>query len=149
MKIQKDFSGLRKLEKSLAKLSREKIEYGFFGDVFYPDGDNTAEIAIINEYGSTENPTRPFFEKSRSILQNEQNPVKPLIEKEVVSAIFGKPGTQLDNIAELLIAGVQGQIEEWDTPGNSPKTIRRKGKDDPLMDTELMKDSVHSRIERG
>ena len=38
-------------------------------------------------------------------------------------------------------------IDEWTTPPNSAATIQRKGKDDPLVDTGKMRDSVEYRIQ--
>lgn len=144
MKIHKDYSGLQKLKKTLQKLSKETVEYGYYSEDVYPDGDTVAEIAAINEYGSFENPPRPFFEQSISALRN--NPVhdaKRALRKEAeISLTTGVVGSNMDAVGEALVEGVVEQIVMMDDPPNSPETVSRKGKNDPLIDTGFMKEST-------
>ena len=147
--MQKDFSGLEKLKKSLNKLSSTKIEYGFFPEAKYPDGDYVAEIANINEYGSSENPTRPFFEASyKAMVDRPTHPVNQLIKRNYINLVKGY-GIKFDDIGDLLVEGVKFNIISLDDPPNSAETIERKGRNDPLVDSGLMRDSVEYKVVKG
>ena len=144
MKIQKDYSGLEKLKRTLQKLAKETVEYGYYAEDVYPDGDTAPEIASINEYGSFENPPRPFFEQSISALRNNPfHDAKHALKVEAQAALTrGVVGSNMDAVGEALVEGVVEQIVMMDDPPNSTSTIRRKGKNDPLIDTGFMKEST-------
>ena len=48
----------------LKKLAESEIQVGFQSDQTYEDGTSLAEIAAINELGSSDTPARPFMRQS-------------------------------------------------------------------------------------
>ena len=48
----------------LKKLAESEIQVGFQSDQTYEDGTSLAEIAVINELGSSDTPARPFMRQS-------------------------------------------------------------------------------------
>ncbi len=126
--------------------SRTHIAYDVtIADTPYPDRpDRTAaQVALYNEYGTYVNgkkhvPARPFFSQASHQFAK--------LWKQKLAIEFKDTGQDpeetLKNMAEYLKLEVQDSIETFSTPENADYTILKKGKDDPLMDSGFMKDSV-------
>lgn len=139
--------------KSRLRPSKEKaLQIGWFEkDVYGDENDNLqiAQVAQWNNEGSASNnvPPRPF------LTIGFMTPVKKGMYssyfldsmKRIASgaSTFNKEYSLIGNIASEDLKEV---IEDWDTPPNTPKTKELKGFDNPLINTETMKDSVNFRI---
>ena len=115
------------------------LEVGFFAESKYPDGTYVANVAAYNNYGTDNIPARPFLDQfsdeSQDMLR-EHSAITP----PVTDGVLTQMGSELKS-------GLQSTIREWVEPPNAPRTIAKKGKDDPLVDTELLINSVEYRIE--
>lgn len=141
-----DLSGFTKLVKTLKQEDNSAVEVGFFPESTYgSDNDNlpVAQVAYFNEYGTTLNPTRPFMAdtfEDKSLKGDMEDVVRDVVK----SALQGRKSKALDKMGEKVADLMKTNIEDY--PGsNSKATIERKGKNDPLVDTGLMKDSVKSK----
>ena len=140
-------SGGKKLQAALEKIAREvkssaSVEVGFFPDATYPDGTKVAMVAAIQEFGAPSKsiPPRPFF---RSAIREHAH--------EWGGQLAGMlRRTEYDVAASLEAVGmvIQGQVQlsirDTDAPPNAASTIKRKGFNDPLIDTGQMLNSVTS-----
>ena len=135
--------GGHRLRAHIRKVSRRSptsLEVGFFGNKKYPDGTYVADVVAWNNYGTANIPARPFFDEfsngSTEVLR-ELSARTPPITRSLLTEVAG-----------LLENYLQSIIRVWTEPPNAPRTIAKKGKDDPLVDTEFLINSVDHRIER-
>jgi len=146
--------GNKEIESRLRKLIDAKqgvagYDVGIFKGSTYPDGKKIAEVAIDNEFGTktrkgtTHIPERPFF---RSANKNFEPKLQKIIEKSLKESPTYTIGAQeMDQIGLLHAAQVQKSINAWRIPPNAPETIKRKGRDKPLIQGGDMKQAIASK----
>ena len=120
-----------------------KIEVGVDPDARYPDGTPVKNVALYNEFGTANIPSRPFM---RSAFPE----MKRITRKEAKKADrvhLVMPAVVAKRAAKTLRDEVQKSIEKWSYPPNAPATIILKGRNDPLVDTRLMVDSIEAWVE--
>lgn len=147
-----DFSQLEKLIKGLKE--KHSVDIGVFKDAKAPDGMQVAEYGAYNEFGSLTVPNRPpkrsfirmpLEAKQGEIARYAEGRARKHVEEGDIKAIFEDIG----------IAG-QAKIQEaFDTAGwgawppNADSTIARKrGGDEPLIDSGLLRKSVTYEVDR-
>ena len=144
------FSGGAKLEAVLRdtakKLSDGKLlRVGFLEGETYPDGTNVAQVAFWNEYGTVKSPPRPFF---RSMIADKSQKWGAAL-----GANLAATGYDATKALGLVGAGIKDQltksIVDFQSPGNAPYTIERKGFDKPLIDTGQMQRAPAYEIKDG
>ena len=128
------------------------VKVGFLGGKIHDDesGMTTASIAAINEYGSEDGkrpPPRPFFQIT---LDKNKRYAKLLQEKVTDFATKKITMFALLNQVGIQIAGdVQEQIIDLKEPANAESTIKRKKSSNPLVETNIMADSVTHKVVVG
>ena len=115
------------------------LRVGFLENAQYDDGTQVAEVAAKNEYGSIDNPMRPFF---RTMVKQ-----KKASWSTNVANVMAANNYDIDKTWQLVGEKIRGQLQDaitdWPlTPPNSPETIARKGFNKPLTDTAHMLDSA-------
>lgn len=143
-----EITGGRQLEAHLRgiaqKLARGKsVSVGFFANATYGSksaspGKKVAEVAALNEFGTSRAPARPFF---RTMIA-EKSPRW--------GARLGKLAVHYKYDSELILRGmgesIQGDlvesINEWKEPPNAPSTAAKKGFNKPLIDKGHMRNSA-------
>jgi len=125
---------------------------GKAGQTQYPDTDATlVDVAIWNHYGTRRKgkrhiPKRPFMDIA--IRQYEQAILNAVIAG-INAIISGSDSTTQLNRLGLLHAGqIQKVIAALKTPPNAPATIRKKGVDNPLIDTSRLRQAVSHIVRR-
>lgn len=119
--------------KDINALALKEVVAGVFGD--------RAEIAYRNEYGTERIPQRAFL---RTAFDNH---VDEAIDKYAESvAKDGNCCGNLQTIADNMAEKVKESIKSGNWPPNAPSTVRRKGKNTPLIDTGNMLDSVKGEV---
>ena len=119
--------------KDINALALKEVVAGVFGE--------RAEIAYRNEYGTERIPQRAFL---RTAFDNH---VDEAIDKYAESV--AKDGNCCDNlqtIADNMAEKVKESIKSGNWQPNAPSTVRRKGKNTPLIDTGKMLDSVKGEV---
>ena len=119
--------------KDINGLALKEVVAGVFGE--------RAEIAYRNEYGTERIPQRAFL---RTAFDNH---VDEVIDKYAESV--AKDGNCCDNlqfIADNMAERVKESIKSGNWTPNAPSTVRRKGKNTPLIDTGKMLDSVKGEV---
>ena len=131
-----------KLKAALKKAEearRSKVKVGFFSTARYDDGQPVAEVAALQEFGGGNVPERPFFRQSIAIIENE---LPGKLAKIIDPATMTVDAAAADKIGEYAKDVIQGRIADFQDPGNAEATILAKGKDDPLVLSGKMADSV-------
>lgn len=117
---------------------KQVLTVGFF-DETYPDGKRIGRIATINEYGVPEHnqPPRPFMRYT--VIKNKQKWINIL--QDILPQNMDVKRS-LNILGDVVADDVSQMIKAFAVPPNRPSTIARKGFNDPLVETGLMRDSV-------
>lgn len=112
-----------------------------------PDtGRDLVMIGAVLEYGTESIPPRPWLRTSAARYGRDwgrawRSVVRAALDAESVVGPL-----------RLVALGMQGDVQATIVDGpwfpNSPKTIRRKGSDRPLIDSGQMRQSVRAQVER-
>lgn len=154
IKVQK--SGLTALIQRMQKLDGTEIENGFFeGDRYGAENFNlpVAFVAYMNEYGHSIGiqgvPERPFMHDTYEDKMNQLHMARAMRNVFVAAIVDGRTVDRvLSQTAKMVVDLIQESIDDY--PGsNSTTTIKRKGFNDPLRDTDKMLNSVKFRIHKG
>ena len=109
------------------------------GSIAYPNGMKVVQVAAANHFGVPELriPSRPFM----SIAKRPAEKVARPMYKSLEPLIWDGRITQ-KKIAQLIGVKVtdvfKKVISDLKEPPNAPRTIAKKGFDNPLIDTNLM-----------
>lgn len=106
-------------------------------------------VATDNEFGAVKFrddgnysyiPPRPFLSTTFS---KNQSKYFDLVTKKV-RMFFNAPTKKFDLDSEMteMAKDVSKSIADWEIPPNAPETIKKKGFDDPLVETGTMRDNV-------
>lgn len=137
---QKNPDGLALHHKLLKNAAKKVVAVGFpkGRSQAYPEGEEVAQVAGSHVYGLGV-PKRDFMGYAKSDIIAQTKPIlRKIGEAESESQV-----NALQNAAGLKAqAIIQQSIIDLSDPSNSPKTIEKKGSDNPLIDTGHMKDSV-------
>lgn len=112
-----------------------------------PSPATLAEIAMYNEFGTSDIPARPFMKQA---FENNRDEIENFVSEGLKKvAVSGKVQQFLQLLGVKLVDVVQSEIEEGQFEPNSTETVRRKGSAHPLIDTATMKNSIGFMIEEG
>ena len=102
-----------------------------------------ANIGAIHEYGLNNMPERSFM---RSTLFAQRKKIQDIIRKDAKKMLNnGKFNKTIKKLGELVRSKIQNKIVSIRTPPNSEATkARKKGVDNPLIDTGQLLGSIHS-----
>lgn len=133
--------------KELERLSKLEVQVGFqAGEKTYEDGTDLVDVAAYNEYGSSDTPARPFMKQS---FENHEDELQKACDR--VNQTLNRGGTAEAGLKELGVF-VKGLVQEEIVDGgfepNAPSTIKKKGSEQPLIDTGTMRQSVNYVIKK-
>ena len=114
------------------------LRVGFLENATYPDGTKVAEVAAKNEYGSIDNPIRPFF---RTMVKQKKASWSTNVANVMAANNYDIDKT-FNLVGEKIVGQLRDSIQGWTTPPNSQQTIDRKGFNKPLIDTAHMLNSA-------
>ena len=133
--------------KELEKLMKLEVQVGFqAGEKTYEDGTDLVDVAAYNEYGTSDTPARPFMKQS---FENHEDELQKACDR--VNQTLNRGGTADAGLKELgvFVKGlVQDEIVDGGFEPNAPSTIKKKGSDQPLIDTGTMRQSVNYVIKK-
>ena len=114
----------------LKKLAESEIQVGFQSDQTYEDGTSLAEIAAINELGSSDTPARPFMRQS---FENHEAELQAACDR--ANAILSNGGTAeqaLNQLGVFCRGLVQEEIVEGALRRTQSRPSRRRGRSNRL-----------------
>lgn len=110
----------KKLGDIAKKIEREKVlRVGFLETAKYPSGEQVAQVAFWDEYGTTKSPPRPFFRTA--IKANKEKWVRRFGKLVALNNFDVDLSMRL--IAEEMINDVQTSISDLTSPPLSPLTL--------------------------
>ena len=143
MSVQDEDLGYKAILHNLTRLQGE-IEVGFLEGCGEEDGVSIAEIAAYNEYGTSHIPARPFMRQTVEHYRSAWGRLGAQLEDKVAYGMDPKQAM------EVLGVKAEGDMKKTIGRGkfkpNSPKTIKRKGSAQPLIDTGRMRASVSHKV---
>ena len=142
-----DMSGMDKFVKECLNLEGYEVDTGF-GEENHPDADmSKASLAWILENGADipngKIPPRQFIESTNDMFEIDNMKVSPLVVKNILYK-NADPMSQLKKIGnkqKQLMKQIM-EMKIFPNPNNAPSVIRQKGRDDALIDTGTLKDSI-------
>lgn len=113
---------------------------GFYGDL--------AERATINEFGApaANIPQRSFIRSTYDEEQKNMVRIRDLFMPKVIEGKLSATNA-LAAVGHYLAERIQQKIEDLKSPPNAPSTIKKKGFDDPLIETRAMHDGIIVSVE--
>lgn len=144
-----DMKPLRQLRNQLTKASKSEVDVGIFSENTARRDDEltNAEVGFKNETGAGV-PTRSFLRMplmqklGTQIAENAPWVFQPLQEEADVKKTLERVGFQAEAVIREAF-DTQG-FGKW--PDNSPQTVAIKGRNEPLVDTTQLRESISSRV---
>lgn len=136
----------RRYFRELQKMTNMEVQVGFQGDEKYEDGTTIAEVAAYNEFGSSDTPERPFMRQSFENHESELQAACDAANRLVSSG--GSADQALQQIGVVAKGLVQEEIVNGGFAPNAESTIKKKGSEQPLIDTGTMRQSVNFVVKR-
>ncbi len=136
----------RRYFRELQKMTEMEVRVGFQGDEKYEDGTTIAEVAAYNEFGSSDTPERPFMRQSFENHESELQTACDAANRLVSSG--GSADQALQQIGVVAKGLVQEEIVNGGFAPNAESTIKKKGSEQPLIDTGTMRQSVNFVVKR-
>ena len=131
-----------RLMKELRELSKLEVGIGFQRGMAAEDnGTDITDIAMWNELGTVDIPSRPFM---RDSVDKHIPAINHMLKSQEEALLSGEPARKvLETIGIFQKDLMQTEIEQGSFTPNAESTIRRKGSDKQLIDTGQMKNSVN------
>lgn len=136
----------KKYFRELKKMADMEIQVGFQGDQKYEDGTSIAQVAAVNEFGASDIPERPFMRQSFENHEGELQAACDAAQRLVSSG--GSAEQALQQIGVVAKGLVQDEIVNGGFAPNAESTIKKKGSEQPLIDTGTMRQSVNFVVKR-
>jgi hypothetical protein len=138
----------RRLGEIAAKLGGgPTLSVGFMEGATYPDGTSVAMVAATQEFGAPARniPPRPFFRQTIA----EHSPAWGGAIAKLLAANNYDVNLTLQMTGESIKGQIQDTIASFSSVPLSPKTIKAKGFDKQLIETDNMINSVDWTVDRG
>jgi len=151
MRIVEDHADLERLDKQLDYVNNHIVVVGFLSEKNV-DGVNVQKYAAWNEFGTINIRSRPFFRRATQTKKAKEK-IENYIDTQISLIIQGKKtGNQALKAIGLYVVGqVQLSIKsmkKFNIYKNKESTIKKKGKNNPLIDSGSMIQSVSFEIRR-
>ena len=136
----------RKFFKEIEKLKKLQVRVGYQqGKDFHEEEGKKVDIldvAMFNELGTSRIPSRPFM---RDSVDDNAESITKFCKAQLKGISSGTKDAEssLKAIGAMQVGLVQKTIKDGNFVPNAPSTIEKKGSDKPLIDTGLMRQSVH------
>lgn len=131
----------------LKKLAEMEVVVGFQEGQTYEDGTSLAEVAAYNEFGSSDTPARPFMKQSFERHEDFLRAACGRVNNQLASGESVE--TALSGLGEAVKGLIQEEIRHGGFAPNAPSTIRKKKSEQPLIDSGLMRQSVHAIVRKA
>jgi hypothetical protein len=137
---------LQQLFDNAGKGGVKELNVGFFQSSRYPNGTSVATVAAINEFGTAKIPERPFFRNATAKVQPK---LLSILRREIDPETMVITPSIAEKLGLVFVGAIQKEIVDLKEPPNAPATIKAKqGKDNPLIDTGFLRQSVTYEVKR-
>lgn len=135
------------LRDAVSKAAGGVVRVGILGTQKYPAKDGKGDVSVAqaaywNEYGTATIPARPFFRNTIAEKQDEwaENAASILQHAD------GDVGKALALIGEDVKDDIVETIQNFNEPENAPSTVKKKGFNKPLIDTDGLWKAIKSEV---
>ena len=135
------------LRNAVSKAAGGTVRVGILETQTYPSKDgkgdvSVAQVAYWNEYGTATIPARPFFRNTIAEKQDEwaDNAASILQHTD------GDVGMALALIGDGVKDDIVETIQNFREPENAPSTVKKKGFNKPLIDTDDLWRAIQSEV---
>ena len=138
--------GYSRIMRDLQKLYGMEVVAGMLKDSGKAEnGASYVDIATWNEYGTGRIPSRPFIRISADT--NRQTWAK-LAQQCVNDVIDGdSPRDAAQVVGHRMVEDIRKVFGSSELKANAPSTVRKKGRNEPLVDSGEMRRRVNFRLE--
>ncbi len=132
----------KRFQQELKKLQKLNVKIGFEGGkAFEEDGTDILDIAMWNELGTVNSPSRPFM---REAVDGNESIINEFLKQQKELFVKGQSAeVTLHKIGVFMKGLVQDKIVTGSFTANAPSTVEKKGSATPLIDTGNMRQSVN------
>ena len=101
---------------------------------------------VYNNFGTDHVPERPFLNNA---MRDNQFSYKVIVGKGMIKTLLRRGSTRdmLEELGEKMKDDIQKEILELSSPPNAPATVKKKGFNDPLLETYEMVESIDYEVE--
>lgn len=153
--ITSDKSRWLKMKGALVIANSKELQIGFFKEDSYDSNNGNLPVALVAAWqdlgapfvGEKHIPARPFMSVGLKTLL--ASPVYTRKYMESYLNILDNNSTAVDEygrIALTVVPELRDIVDKWSDPPNAPATIKKKGENNPLIDTGKMRDSVKAKV---
>lgn len=157
VKLKVDTRQWKMMHRNLSRSGNKAVHVGWWRDI-HVSGNPVAQIAQWNEEGhinsvdsavpGSYSPPRPFMRIG--FMPQVKSKIIPIAIRRIDDVAMGRITWTTFNsmLAFELQNALKQTILSWDSPPNSPYTVKLKGFNDPLINTGNMYDAVKTRVVR-
>jgi hypothetical protein len=143
------------MKRNLRNGARQELKIGFFREDSYGAENNNLPVATVAAWqdkgapfvGEQHIPARPFM--SVGLKNLLKSPVYTNKYKQSFLSVLERNSnfsTEYHKLSIAVVPNLQKIIDKWALPPNAPDTIRKKGFNNPLIETRKMRDSVKAKV---
>ena len=136
----------RRYFRELQKLAEMEVHAGYWADQSYEDGTGLPDVAAYNEFGSSDTPARPFMRQSFENHESELQSACDMANQTLLGG--GTAEFALTQVGTKAVGLIKEEMIDGGLAPNAESTIRRKGSEQPLVDTGTLFQSVKYVIKR-
>ena len=139
--------GWRRIQRELQRLNNRATTAGVHEeDAASSDDVDNVEKAYLNEFGVGNRPTRSFLRATHDEKKNAWHRASVEAVRDVIRGLSSSERV-LDRVGSLAAGDIKEAVVDFSNPPNALMTVRLKGKDDPLVDSGEMRDSIKHRTD--
>lgn len=103
---------------------------------------SVARVALANEFGGKNRPPRPFM---RTTVKLKKKKWRKIVQ-DLLPQYMNNVKSLFEKLGDYCKEDLEEMIRDWSVPPNAPSTIKKKGFNDPLVDSGQMMSSVRWRV---
>lgn len=137
--------GFEKIIATIEDLAKKEIKVGILENAgHYPDGVPIVDVAVWNEYGTSNMPSRPFIRQCYAL--NSEKAYQMLGKAVDLILSGGQPEAALTKVGAWYQNRMKHTLQTYPWQPNTASTIARKKGSKPLIDTGLLLKSISYQI---
>ena len=139
--------GFNRIMRDLEKLDGMEVVAGMLRDSGKAEnGASYVDIAAWNEYGTTRIPSRPFIRISADTNKQSWEKLAQQCVNDVTDG--GSPRDAAQVVGHRMVEDIRKVFGDTSMlKANAPSTIKKKGRNEPLVDSGEMRRRVNFRVE--
>ena len=138
--------GYNRIIRDLEKLYGMEVVAGMLKDSGKAEnGASYVDIATWNEYGTSRIPSRPFIRISADTNKAEWAKLAQQCVNDVIDGDSPRDAAQV--VGHRMVEDIRKVFGSSELKANAPSTVRKKGRNEPLVDSGEMRRRVNFRIE--